>query len=136
MNAVLTTMDISFTSDVDIPLRLNHVCMNRCVSICKPCVHQALSEDSNSHYIQSDNKNSNVCTFMLHDNSIIYRLLADDVWIVSLKCNAVSSRWLVRIMAVYIFIFTDCERWWWFQWINKVDMMSSKVFPPWKKIHT
>lgn len=70
---------------------------------------------------------------MLHDNSIIYRLLADDVWIVSLKCNAVSSGWLVRIMAVYIFIFTDCELWWWFQWINKVDMMRSKVFPPWKK---
>lgn len=106
----LTTLDISFTSDVDIPFRFNHVCMNRCVSICKLCVHQTLSEDSNLHfchiYIQSDNKNSNFCTFMLHDNSIIYRLLADDVWIVSLKRNAVSSGWLVRIMAVYIFIFT------------------------------
>lgn len=136
MHSVLTTMDISFTSDVDTPLRLNHVCMKRCVSICKPCVHQTLSEDSNLHFchiFKVIKKNSNVCTFMLHDNSIIYRLLADDVWIVSLKCNAVSSGWLVRIMATYIFIFTDCELWWWFQWINKVDMMRSKVFPPWKK---
>lgn len=42
----LMTMDISFTSDVDTPLRLNHVCMKRY----KPCVHQTLSEDSNLHF--------------------------------------------------------------------------------------